>query len=155
MLLSLLGDSLLSRLGDDTEFQQICWICNQKPHSEKLWKWGFFLTSFWKRMSFIHCVPSSRLLVCPLLHITLSQSGGCHWHWMRVDINSALSSISAFAMDLKRIQTPHTLFFDFGADKSFTTRWSGGRVQVWVQVRAPAGHLAITSEGCSRRQFKF
>ena len=41
-----------------------------------------------------------------------------------------------------------------GADKTFTTRWSGGRVQVWVQVQAPACHLAITPEGCSRRQSK-
>ena len=29
-----------------------------------------------------------------------------------------------------------------------------GRVQVWVQVRAPAGQLAITPEGYSRRQSK-
>ena len=50
--------------------------------------------------------------------------------WMRVDIVSAMSSISAFLTDLKRIQTPHSLFWDFGADKTFTTRWSGGRVQV-------------------------
>ena len=35
-----------------------------------------------------------------------------------------------------------------------STRWSGCRVQVWVQVWAPAGHLAITPEGCSRRQSK-
>ena len=41
-----------------------------------------------------------------------------------------------------------------GADKTFTTRWSGGRVQVWVQVQAPACHLAITSDGYSRRQSK-
>ena len=31
---------------------------------------------------------------------------------------------------------------------------SGGRVQVWVQIRAPAGHLAITPEGYLRRQSK-
>ena len=30
---------------------------------------------------------------------------------MRVDIDSPLSSVSAFAMDLKRIQTPHRLFW--------------------------------------------
>ena len=50
----------------------------------------------------------------------------------RLDILSALSSIT----DLKRIQTPHSLFWDFGAYKTFTTRWSGGRVQVWVQVQS-------------------
>ena len=32
---------------------------------------------------------------------------------------------------------------DFGGDKTFTTRWSGSIVQVWVQVWAPEGHLAI------------
>ena len=31
---------------------------------------------------------------------------------------------------------------------------SGGKVQVWVQVQAPACHLEITSEGYSRRQSK-
>ena len=78
---------------------------------------------------------------------------------MRVDIDShcltALlieSSISAFEMDLKRILIPHNLFRDFGAGKTSTFRWSGCRVQVWVQVRAPAGHLTITPEGYSRRQ---
>ena len=40
---------------------------------------------------------------------------------MRVDINSQLSSISLFSTDLKRIQTPHSLFRDSGADKIFTT----------------------------------
>ena len=31
---------------------------------------------------------------------------------------------------------------------------SGSRVQVWVQVEAPAGHLAFTPEGSSRGQSK-
>ena len=74
--------------------------------------------------------------------------------WMRVDINWLLSSISAFLTELKRIQTPHSLFWEFGADKTLTTLWSGDRVQVWVKVWAPAGHLAITPEGYSRRQSK-
>ena len=43
---------------------------------------------------------------------------------------------------------------DFWTDKSFTTRQSGCRVQVWVQVLAPACHLAITPEGYSTRQSK-
>ena len=38
---------------------------------------------------------------------------------MRVGINSPVSSISAFSTDLKRIQTLHSLFRDFGADKTF------------------------------------
>ena len=37
--------------------------------------------------------------------------------WMRVDIVWAMSSISAFLTDLKRIQTPRSLFWDFEADK--------------------------------------
>ena len=44
--------------------------------------------------------------------------------WMRVDIDSQLSSILAFSTYLKRIQTPHRLFWDFGADKTSTTRGS-------------------------------
>ena len=32
----------------------------------------------------------------------------------------------------KRIQTPHNLFLDLGADKTFTTCWSGCRAQLWV-----------------------
>ena len=77
------------------------------------------------------------------------------WHsvsgpvwWIRVDINLELSSISSFSTDLNRIQTPHSLFWDFRADKTFTIRRSGCRVQVW----APACHLEITPEGYSRFQ---
>ena len=46
--------------------------------------------------------------------------------------------------DLKRIETPHSLYCDFGGYKTFTTCWSGSTVQVWVQVQAPACHLAIS-----------
>ena len=62
---------------------------------------------------------------------------------MRVGNQSLLASISVSWTDLKGIQTPHSLFRDFGSDKTLTTRWSGGRVQVWVQVWTPAGQLAI------------
>ena len=55
--------------------------------------------------------------------------------------------------DLKGIETPYSLCCDFGGYKTFTTRWSGGTVQVWVQVRAPAGHLAISSKP-NRRLFQ-
>ena len=59
-------------------------------------------------------------------------------------------------MDLRRMQTLHSSCCDLGGDNAFTTRWSGGRVQVWAQVWAPANHwhLAITSEGCFRRRLK-
>ena len=71
--------------------------------------------------------------------------------WMRVNIDSQLSSI--FNYVLKRIQTPYSWFWDFWAHnlKVSTTRWSGCRVQVWVQVWAPACHLAISHKGNSRR----
>ena len=42
-----------------------------------------------------------------------------------------------------------SLFGDFWADKTFTTCLSGCRVQVWVQVWAPTGYLAITPKGNS------
>ena len=47
---------------------------------------------------------------------------------MRIGINSLLLSISAFSSDLKRIQTPHRSFWNFWADKTFTTSWSDSRV---------------------------
>ena len=50
----------------------------------------------------------------------------------------------------KRIHTPHSLFWDFWADKTFTTSWSGSR----VQVQAPAYRLTITPKGFSRWQSK-
>ena len=82
--------------------------------------------------------------------------------WMRVDSNSALQvnfGVNWFQTDLKRIETPHSLFGDFRADKNFTTCWSGpsgSRVPVWVQLfpclKLPdsACHLAITPEGYSK-----
>ena len=72
----------------------------------------------------------------------------------RVGIKSQLPLISVFSTDLKRIITPHWLFWDLVAEKSFTIRWSGCRVQVHIQVQGPACHLAITPEGYSRRQSK-
>ena len=72
------------------------------------------------------------------------QSGGWGpWGSIWTHSHSLLSSISAFSTDLKE---------HFGADKTFTTRCSGSRVQVWVQVWAPACYLAITLEGYIRRQ---
>ena len=44
------------------------------------------------------------------------------------------------------------LFWDFC--KTFLTCWSSVRVQVRVQVWAPAGHLAITPKGYSKRESK-
>ena len=72
-------------------------------------------------------------------------------------VNSQLSSI-AFSMDLKTIQTLHSLFRDFGADEILTTRWSDCSVPSLSPCSSPctgpAGHLAITPKGYSRRQSK-
>ena len=54
------------------------------------------------------------------------------------------SSNLASVMDFNRIETPHSLCCDFGGYKTFTTRWSGGRVKVWGQIWAPIGHLVIS-----------
>ena len=74
--------------------------------------------------------------------------------WMRVDMDSPLSSILEVSTDLKRIQTPQSSLWDFWADQTFTTSWSGGRDQVWAQVQASPCHLAIIPKVCSRRQSK-
>ena len=39
---------------------------------------------------------------------------------------TSLGSNLASVTDLRRIQTPHNLCCDFGDDKNFKTRWSGG-----------------------------
>ena len=46
--------------------------------------------------------------------------------------NNQLTSVLNFdiSTDLKRIQISHRLIWDFRADKTFTTHWSGCRVQV-------------------------
>ena len=65
------------------------------------------------------------------------------WTWgLSFQKVTSLASISASSTDLKRIQTPYSLFRDFRADKTFAACWSGCRGQVWVQVWAHAGPLA-------------
>ena len=93
-----------------------------------------------------HFQGSSKDLRAPCL--SLVDDG----HWLIFMIDSLLFSISVFSTDLQRIQTPHSLFWDFIADKTIITSWSGGRVQVWIQVRAPDSHLAFTPKGYSRRK---
>ena len=61
--------------------------------------------------------------LCPVLGMSL-----------RKVTSSLLGSNLASATDLKRIQTPHNLFCDFGGYKTFTTRRSGGRVQLDSEV---------------------
>ena len=63
-------------------------------------------------------------------------------------VSGDLQSVGWGLISTHRIQTPHILFWDIGADKTFTTRYSGGSVQVWVQVRA------LASSNLSRRPFQ-
>ena len=65
---------------------------------------------------------------------------------------TSLGSNLASVTNLKEIQTPHRLWCDFG---TFTTRWSGGRVQAWVQVWAPAGHLTISPKAVPEGNRRF
>ena len=39
--------------------------------------------------------------------------------------------------------------------QTFTTNWSGGRVQVWVLIWAPAGHLAISLKAVPEGNWRF
>ena len=72
--------------------------------------------------------------------------------------HSPLAPVFANSTNLKRIQTPHCLFCDFGGDKrhhtTIITRSLGCKVRVWVQVWAVVGHLVRTPEGCSSRRWK-
>ena len=54
------------------------------------------------------------------------------WPVLRMSLRKVISLDSNLASvtDLKRIETPHSLCCDFGGYKTFTTRWSGGTVQV-------------------------
>ena len=72
----------------------------------------------------------------------------------RVGNNSPLASISPFSTNRKRIQTPHTLFGDFWPDKTFTTHWSGDRVQVWVEPLLVIWQSLPSPEDLSRSQSK-
>ena len=74
---------------------------------------------------------------------------------MRLKKVTLLGLNFASATDLKRIETPHSLCYDFGGYKTFTTCWSGCRVQVWVQVWAPAGHLAISPKAVPEGNRRF
>ena len=68
-------------------------------------------------------------------------------------IDSQLASITVSSTDLKRIQTPHSLLRDFGAHKTFTTRWQAAEFNFDFSsspCRTSADHPAITPEGYSR-----
>ena len=56
--------------------------------------------------------------------------------------------------DLRRMQTLHSSCCDFGGDNTFTTRWSGGKVQVLSPSLSPCQSSGNHYEGCSRRHLK-
>ena len=69
----------------------------------------------------------------------------------------SLAPISASSTDLKRNQTPHSLFRSFRADNPFQLVDQETEFNLeskLKQVLAPVNHLAITPEGCSRRHSK-
>ena len=94
----------------------------------------------------------TRVFIWTYLILTyIASLGGDGWYRLTA-VQPVLSSILAFSKEFKPHTIYWTLFWGFGADKNSTIHGSGGRVQVWVQVWAPACHLAITPEGYSRRQ---
>ena len=60
----------------------------------------------------------------------------CQWSCYAARLGMSLRKVTllgsnlASLSDLKRIETPYSLCSDWGGYKTFTTRWSGGRVQV-------------------------
>ena len=85
---------------------------------------------------------------CQIRHIKAARA-------MSLGKVTLLGSNLASVTDLKRIETPHSLCCDFRGYKTFTTRWSGGTVQVWVQVQAPACHLAISPKAVPEGNRRF
>ena len=81
--------------------------------------------------------------------------GGKQWGARALETWSYFAWLKLVSVtDFKRIQLPHSLCCGFGGDKSFTTRWSGGRVQFWVQVWAPAGHPSPKTVSEGNRRFR-
>ena len=78
----------------------------------------------------------------------IAGTGSSKWLWPVLGMSlrkvTSLGSNFVSVTDLKRILTRHSLCCDSGGYKTFTTSWSGGRVQVWVQFWARASHLAIS-----------
>ena len=100
----------------------------------------------WKRQNFCCFLFQSCLFIAIFDFLYWNKE----WCWKPL---SACLNFSTSAYP-KRIQIPHSSFRDFRADKTLTTRWSGARLQVWVQVWVPACHLAITPNDYSRRKSK-
>ena len=67
---------------------------------------------------------------------------------------STCLNFSIFNWPKKNSNCTQFIFRNFRADKTFTTPWSGSRVQVWAQVWALVGHLAITPKDYCRRHLK-
>ena len=94
----------------------------------------------------IYCIFDKYVCVCVCARTVWSMS---------IRNLTSLGSKLASVTDLKRIQTPRSLNCVFGGNKTFITRWWGGRVQVWVQVWAPAGQLAISSKAVPKGYRRF
>ena len=123
----------------------ICTLSPQIVHILPVWKVG-------KTCLKSGILPVWKVGILPVWKVDIGairiNLGLEHWNSHFVAIFSASS------IDLKRIQTLHNLLRDFWADTIFTTRWSGGKVQVWDHVQASAGHMSITSDCYSKRKSK-
>ena len=87
-------------------------------------------------------------LKCSCLHACILEG--------ETEIVPLLALISASSTDLKRIQTSHSLFTEFGADKPLhhVGQEAELKFESNFEPEPPAVHLALTSEGFSRRQSK-
>ena len=112
-----------------------------KPCSEQHWHFSF--EDFWAI-----CLCTGKIIYCVTDQPSISQSQRSILNFkfsavmgMNLRKVTLLGSNLESVTDLKRIETSHSLCRGY---KTFTTRWSCGRVQVWVQVWAAAGHHAIS-----------
>ena len=121
-----------------------------------------FRALFWlfPSQGLLHGTPfksSQNVFTCPFVVINLNDLGtikniGCRavahilgdegWKQLFACLNFGIFNWP------KWIYVPHSLSTrNLEADKAFITSWSGDIFQVRVQVRAPAGHLAIRLSG--------
>ena len=95
--------------------------------------------------------PKKNLISSKSCHIALIIAVLGMSLWKVTLLGSNLASVT----DFKRIETPHSLCCDFGGYETFTTRWSCGTVQVWVQVWALAVHLAFSPKSVPEGNWRF
>ena len=96
----------------------------------------------------LDCLSPSDLIPQPCLCVLI------HPWERRLEITQCWHQLQYLQQTLKEFKTSTQFIQGFRADESFAAHWSGGKVLVCVQDRAPSGHLAITPKGFSKRQSK-